>query len=274
MKISFIGAGKVGTAMATYMSNDFDILYFHSRSPASAQEAASILGCHVAGIDTLIDESDVIFVTTNDNAIQDVVNEISLKHLKGKLFIHMSGALSSEVFIPLKESGAYTCSMHPLQTFTDTIKAVMDLKKAYFSLEGDIEQVLPIVHKLGNPYFELSKEQKNKYHLSACVFSNYLVTLMNYGSRILESIGIDEENGLKAMQPLIDATLSNIYLKGTKNALTGPIQRGDTGTLEKHMDELEGLDLEAYQLLGRLTTDALIMDKNKQSILDAIWRKS
>lgn len=274
MKISFVGAGKVGTAFAKYVSSHYEVKYFSSKSEASAQLAAKEVGCGVAAIDLLVSESDIVFITTSDNAISEVAKAISGLNVAGKLFIHMSGALTTEVLKDLEAVGAYTCSMHPLQTFSDTKKAVEDLKSAYFSVEGDIERVLPIIETLGNPYFILSKEQKTKYHLSACVFSNYLVTLMDFGTRLLEDIGIEKKNGLKAMRPLIDATLSNIYSKGTVGALTGPIQRGDTNTLEKHMTELQGVDLEAYQLLGKMTTKELIMDENKKSILDALWRQS
>ena len=85
---------------------------------------------------------------------------------------------------------------------------------------------------------------------------------------------IDEKNGLKAMKPLVEATLSNIMLKGTKEALTGPIQRGDTKTIARHMNELEGLDLKAYQLLGHMTTNELIMDDDKKRVLEALWREN
>ncbi|MCH4889012.1 DUF2520 domain-containing protein [Acidaminobacter sp. JC074] len=273
MRVSFIGAGHVGKALAKYISNHVDLVYFNSRSKSSAEKACKYVNCLYGDLETLVNESDMIFITTSDNAISSVAKDLTSFDVKGKTFVHTSGAMTSDELQELKALGAFTCSMHPLQTFSDTDKAVMDLKQAYFALEGDTDKLMDLVSKTCNPYFILSKEQKNKYHLSACIFSNYLVTLMNYGSRILSSIGIEEEDGLKAMKPLIEATLSNIHLKGTEKALTGPIQRADTKTLEKHMTELDGLDLEAYRLLGEMTTDRLIMDKDKKSILDAMWRK-
>ena len=273
MKVSFIGAGKVGTAIAKYIASTVEVNYFNSRNMSSAEKAADFVGCDTANLDVLVDASDVIFITVSDNSINEVSKQLSSYQVTDKTFVHMSGALTSDELKELKEKGAKTCSMHPLQTFADTEKAVLDLKEAYFSLEGDLDVIEPLVKQLGNPYFVLNKEQKNKYHLSACIFSNYLVTLMNFGSRMMSSIGIEEKDGLKAMQPLIEATLSNIYLKGTEQALTGPIKRGDTKTLINHMTELEGLDLEAYQLLGQMTTNKLIMDHDKKSILDALWRR-
>jgi predicted short-subunit dehydrogenase-like oxidoreductase (DUF2520 family) len=273
MKISFIGAGKVGTAFGKYLSSHYEVAYINDLNQEQAKLSATYIGCQLAENDKLVAESDVIFLTVSDNFIYSLAGEIAAFDVKDKLFVHMSGALTSEELRDLKNKGAKTCSMHPLQTFSDTEKAVEDLKEAYFAVEGDDDLVESMIKKLGNPYFKLDKSQKNKYHLSACIFSNYLVTLMNYGSRMMADIGIKEEDALKAMKPLIDATLSNIMLKGTEQSLTGPIQRGDTKTVEKHMTELNGVDLEAYQLLGRMTTDELIMNDDIKSILNAIWRE-
>jgi len=273
MKISFIGAGKVGTAFGKYLSKHFEVAYINDLNQEQAKLSASYIGCQLATNGKLVAESDVVFLTVSDNYINSLAMEISTFDVKNKLFVHMSGALTSEELRDLKNHGAMTCSMHPLQTFSDTQKAVEDLKEAYFAVEGDDDLVESMIKKLGNPYFKLDKSQKNKYHLSACIFSNYLVTLMNFGSRMMAEVGIKEEDALKAMKPLIDATLSNIMLKGTEKSLTGPIQRGDTKTVEKHMTELNGVDLEAYQLLGRMTTDELIMNDDIKSILNAIWRE-
>lgn len=273
MRLSFIGAGKVGSVIAKYLSKYEDVCYFYSRNKNSATKAANFVSCQTADLEDLIKDSDVVFITTGDNQIAQVAEDISNYDVKGKTFIHMSGALTSDELSVLKDGGALTCSMHPLQTFSDIDKAVVDIKDAYFALEGDLEVSESILKKTKNPYFVLDKSQKNKYHLSACIFSNYLVTLMNFGKRMLEDVGITEEDGLRAMKPLIDATLSNIHLKGTNQALTGPIQRADTKTLENHMKALDGVDLEAYQLLGKMTTDKLIMDDDKKSILDALWRR-
>lgn len=276
MNVSFIGAGKVGTAFGQYISNSVNVKYYHSRSKASAEKAADVVGCEVADLRHLVEASDLIFITTSDNAIESVAGAISKLDIviSKKAFVHMSGALTSRELDVLKEKGAQICSLHPLQTFSDIQKAVIDLKTAYFSVEGDKAVVESLVKELGNPYFVLDEQQKNKYHLSACIFSNYLCTLMNLGSRMLEAIGIEEKDGMKAMKPLIEATLSNIYLKGTQASLTGPIQRGDTKTLNRHMSELKGLDLKAYQLLGEMTTKELIMNDDIKNALTALWREN
>ncbi len=267
MKISFIGAGKVGTAMGHYLKKDNEVVYYYSRTKESAIKASEYVGCsYTECINTLLNSSDIIFITTNDDMIKRVSDDLAGYNVKEKVFIHMSGALSSDELLSLKKAGAITASMHPLLAFSDIDKAVKDLPTIYFSLEGDVEYVKLLLEGK-NKYFILSKEDKVLYHLSACIFSNYLVTLMNFGENILSQIGI--EDGINAMKPLIEASLSNVYLKGTIDALTGPIKRGDINTLTKHISQLKGLNKDLYLLLGEYTS-AMIDDEK----LKSLWREN
>lgn len=278
MNISFIGAGKVGTSFGKYLSdNGMHINYYLSRSIESAIKASEYLNCkYTDKLEELVLNSDIIFVTTSDNEIQIVSDHIFKLDLdvSDKIFVHMSGALTSDIFNKLESKGAKAYSLHPLQTFTNIEKAIEDLGNSYFSIESNSDKLLftKLLDKLGNNYFTLTPEQKVKYHLSACVLSNYLVTLMDFGIRKLEEIGIDSDAGLSAMEPLIMATYNNVKSKGTTNALSGPVQRGDTKTIERHLDELQGLDLDLYKLLGKVTTERLV-EENKKKILNEIWER-
>lgn len=278
MKISFIGAGKVGTAFGKYLANNsVSVIYYLSKNFDSSVKAADYVNCEATeNIKTLIDNSDIIFITTKDDQIGSVAKEIyeSSAILKGKVFVQMSGALTSEILNILENKGAAIYSMHPLQTFSDIDKGVEDLGTTYFSLESkcDLNIMINLLKQINNPYFVLTSEQKVKYHLSACLFSNYLVTLLDFGVKMLGEIGINSDDGLKAMDPLIMATYNNVKSKGTKESLTGPIQRGDTDTLEKHLEQLDGLDLEVYRSLGKMTTERLVDDSKKQLLME-FWER-
>lgn len=105
MKISFIGAGKVGTAFGRYISGHHHILYYYSQSLKSSERAAEFVKAKATtSIKVLIEESEVIFITTQDKNISHVVDTIKSLELDlvNKHFVHMSGALTSEVLEPLK----------------------------------------------------------------------------------------------------------------------------------------------------------------------------
>jgi predicted short-subunit dehydrogenase-like oxidoreductase (DUF2520 family) len=273
MNLSFIGAGKVGTSLGKYFSTHHDITYY-SKHFESADKAASFSDGHAVSSLSEALLSEFIFITTQDQYIEDVVDKINESDvdLTGKVILHVSGAHSSLLLNKLMKKGAEVCSLHPLQAFSDIEKSVNDLEKTYFSIEPENNRVIEFLRVFNNPYLLLKPEQKTKYHLSAVVLSNYMVTLMAYGEEILKSIGL--ENGLEAMKPLVENTLSNIYEKGVQDALTGPINRGDINTLENHMAALDDKEVVMYKQLGQLTTDLLVKDKIIKQHLQDLWRQS
>ena len=94
------------------------------------------------------------------------------------------------------------------------------------------------------------------YHCAGCVGSNYLVTLMDTTIQMLKEAGFEEKQAMDCIEPLIRKTVDNIFELGTKKALTGPISRGDMGTVKKHKDKLIELNkdwLDMYTVMGDMT---------------------
>lgn len=266
MRIGFIGAGKVATAFGRYLSSKgLTISGYHDRHPEKVAHAGHrTRSSAFHDMSELAAHSDMILITTRDDQIEGVCrqlceqNDIEPRHLVG----HMSGAHSCRILITAQKMGAAIFSLHPLQAFANEDKALAELPNTYFSLEGEngrLEPVVKVLSQLGNPYFKLSSEYKSLYHLSACVLSNYLVTLMEIGLSALEKSGIDPKEGFAAMRPLIEGTLANIAQLGPVRALTGPIARGDAGTIEQHLKALKapGLDRlkSVYTFMGLQTLD-------------------
>lgn len=277
MRIGFIGAGKVGTAFGRYLKNKgFHIIGYYSRTIESSKRAADLTeSVFFESADKLINEIDIIFITTNDDEISKVCEGLAEGSLlkPGQILVHMSGAASSGILNSARARGCYIYSLHPLQAFAHISKAVEDLSKTVFSIEGDSEKICVIEEMLrecGNDYFIIDKEQKSLYHATACVVSNYLVTLMDYGLSLFEAIDIDKDEGYKALYPLIEGTIKNIYNLGTEEALTGPIARGDIKTIEGHIESLNKIcpdKLELYKIIGdktlELAAKGKLYDKNK-----------
>ncbi len=271
MNIGFIGAGKVGTAFGKYLSNNgFNVKGYHSRSEKSAQNAARFCNSRAySSINELTHSADIILITTNDDEIAKIVEKLTKENIlsTGQIVVHMSGASSSEILKAVKEKGCFTYSLHPLQAFADIEKAVMDLKDTVFSIEGDKEKIHileEILKATGNKYFKITKEQKSIYHAGACVVSNYLVTLMDWGLSLFEAIGIKSDDGYKALYPLIEGTIKNIYKLGPEKALTGPIARGDIETVENHIKSIKNTvqdRMDFYRLMGNMTLELAKKDR-------------
>ncbi len=270
MKIGFIGAGKVGLCFGLYLQqNHFTVTGYFSRSFQSAQTASMKTGTKsFDNINELVSNSDGIFITTNDDQIETACRQLAdaVVTLKNKFVAHMSGALSSSALEIARKKGAVTFSLHPLQAFADVDKSVADLKSCYFGIEGQEQSEIleDILNQTGNPFLKLLPEQKTRYHIVACVVSNYLVALIDYGLEIFGTIGIDTEMGLQALMPMIRGTVENIGQLGTEKALTGPIARGDTQTIQKQMRIFGAEETEqasVYGFLGRLTLDLAMKDR-------------
>jgi len=273
MKIGFIGAGKVSTALGKYFyDRGIQISGYYSRSCCSAQNASRLTNSAAfKSCKSLSLVSDMLFITVPDDSIKKVCDSLALEGIlkKGQIIIHTSGAHPSTILSSAKEKGCLVFSMHPLQSFASFENSLESLKNTVFSIEGDKEKVhyLEDVMKiLGNDYFIIKPEDKILYHSAACIVSNYFTTLIDYGLDIFEAISIDRDIGLRALMPLIEGTLDNIRILGTQDALTGPIARGDIGTVENHIKEIKGKipeKLSLYLKLGKLTVDLALREKLK-----------
>jgi predicted short-subunit dehydrogenase-like oxidoreductase (DUF2520 family) len=264
MRVGFIGAGKVATPFGRYLhQRQVTVGGYLDHTAEKAEAAAQGAGSTPCDdLTQLAARCDIILITTQDDQIAPTCEalcgqaQITGRHRVG----HMSGAHPSGLLAAARKLGATIFSLHPLQAFADPQIAFEALPRTFFALEGQGEG-LPLVAAmmavLGNPCFNITPENKRLYHISACVISNFLVTLMDVGLAALEHSGIDPQQGFQAMRPLIEGTLANIADLGTAKALTGPIARGDGGTIAGHLEALDAAaltDLKAfYTFMGRRT---------------------
>lgn len=275
MKMSFIGAGKVGTALGIYFKKKgFNIEGYYSRSNISSQKASKLTDSQAFDYIEQLATSDIIWITTNDDVIEEVGKQLAeLETITDRHIIaHMSGAHGSSALNTLREKGCSVYSIHPLQAFASPELAVEALEKTVFTIEGSPEQ-LPIIKsifdKTGNMNFIINEEGKTLYHAGACILSNYLVTLIDVAFNLFQQAGIERDKILDATMPLIMGTLNNIKIKDTKASLTGPIQRSDYYTIQKHIAEISSKlpeEIEFYQFMGLKTLQMIEDNKSVEQI--------
>jgi predicted short-subunit dehydrogenase-like oxidoreductase (DUF2520 family) len=262
-KIGFIGCGRVGTALAMLLQQvGYEVVGVASRRQTSAEILAKRLSCPVLDGPEVARRSDVLFLTTSDDAVSTVsaaLSEAAAFH-DGQIVLHLSGALTSDALAPAAAQGAIALSLHPIQSFASVEQAIAVLPGSYFSIEGDPRGygfAREVVTQLGGQSFLLDSDAKVLYHAACVVASNYFVGLLACSLDLLDEAGIPEEMRLPALLPLVAGTLNNIRTLGIPRALTGPIARGDAGTVEKHLVVLESLpeQLRIYLSLGLKTID-------------------
>ena len=264
-KISIIGCGKVGTALAVFLSKaGYKIAGLSSRTINSARKTAKN-----SGSGTIFNNpedaamvGDIIFITTPDNIIEKVCSDITKKNIlkKETTIFHCSGALSSKILISAFKKGFYTGSIHPLQSFAPYKKNQKSpFKGINISIEGEKEAIKKgekIINNLKANFFTIPTNAKILYHTAAVVASNYLVTLQNFALYLLYKAGLSEDKAYEILEPLIYGTLNNIKNRGIKNSLTGPLARGDTEIVASHIKDIKKNCpefSELYKLLGEHT---------------------
>lgn len=285
MRIGFIGAGVVGTALARALSQaGYEVVATASRRFESAQRLAeSVPGCTpYPGLQAAAEASDLVFITTRDDAIEEVAR--SVRWRPGQMVVYTSGATTVSALAPAKEAGAQTAGFHPLQTFASAEQALANLPGTTFVLEGEGEVMAHLekmAEDLGGRHLTLRSEDKVLYHAAAVVTSNYTVTLMQMAADLWRAFGVETDVAVQALLPLLKGTVRNIEAVGLPRCLTGPVARGDVGTITAHLEAMSERApelLPAYRELGLLaipigiakgTLDPAAAERLRETLKDA-----
>ena len=165
----------------------------------------------------------------------------SLRMYGGQAMIHTSGALGAEVLAPAMAAGTQIGAFHPLVAFADTERAVEALHGATVAIEGDDQlasMLAAMAEALGATPVRLAPGSKAAYHAAAVLAAGGFVALLDAIAELGRVAGLDEAGSLAIYGPLIEGTLGNARALGIRAALTGPMTRGDVGTLEAHLETL------------------------------------
>jgi predicted short-subunit dehydrogenase-like oxidoreductase (DUF2520 family) len=261
MKISIIGAGRLGGALAIALSKkNYTIENLVARNLETARNIAEIITpkpviLEVKELSKIT--SDIIFITTQDAEIGSVAQLLE-ENLSHKPFVfHTSGALSSEILDELKAIGCRIGSIHPLISVSDSLRGAERFANAYFCVEGDTEAVeigREIVGNLGGNSFAVETKYKTLYHASAVTACGHLVALVDAAIEMLTKCGLNETDARQTLLPLIKSTVENLETQTTAESLTGTFARADVATFEKHLETLQknvsAEIMEIYLLLG------------------------
>jgi predicted short-subunit dehydrogenase-like oxidoreductase (DUF2520 family) len=260
LKLGFIGAGTVGNALAVRLAGrGYPVAAVSSRSLTSAQRlAGAVKGCQVFDSSQAVaDNAELVFITTPDDAIAKIA--AGVKWHPGQSVVHCSGADSTDILQPAREAGAKVGAFHPLQTFASPEQAVENIPGSTFALEAEeplLGTLKDMAVALDGQWVELKAKDKVLYHAAAVFACNYMVTLTKLATDLWQTFDVPPPKAAKALVPLLRGTLHNIETIGIPNCLTGPIARGDIGTINKHLDSLKSNAphlVSTYRELGRQT---------------------
>ena len=242
--VGIVGAGAVGTALGLAISRaGWPVTAVASRDAGHRDRFTGLVPTARAFIEpgTVIDEAELVILAVPDDAIGAVVEPLRL--FSGQTMVHTSGLLGAQVLSPALAAGSHIGAFHPLVSFTsDVERSVAGLSGATIALEGDdaiIGLLADLAEAIGGVAVRLPPGTKPAYHAAAVLASGGLVALLDAIVTLGAAAGLDERGSLTIYGRLMEQTLANARAVGVAAALTGPIARGDAGTLEAHLEALE-----------------------------------
>ena len=268
-RLGFIGVGKVGATLALSLdAAGYKITALYNRSAARAESLAAIIGALVVETPAAaLNLSDLTFLTVADSAIGILAHEIAANGpWENRAVIHTSGAYSVDKLAPLADAGLMVGSLHPAFPFADVDSAVQSLPGASFAMEAqDVpvrEWLSQIVIDLHGHVIDIPPGKKAVYHAAMVFASNYTVSLFATAEHLLSELNADRPAARQALLGILQATVGNLTQRQTTaDALTGPLVRGDTSTIQAHLAALQDHPevRASYLQLARLSVPLLRM---------------
>jgi predicted short-subunit dehydrogenase-like oxidoreductase (DUF2520 family) len=255
--IGVVGAGAAGTALGVALHRaGWNVAAVASRDAGRRErfralvpgarafpEAAAILdACHLA------------ILAVPDDVIGEVAAGLHL--YSGQAIVHLSGLHDAGILAPAGAAGTSAGSFHPLVAFADLDRALAALPGATVAIEGD-EALLGLLAEMatsiGAVPVRLAPGSKAAYHAAAVLAAGGLTALLDVVAAVAGPTGLDEAGALAVYGPLAAQALANVRAMGPGPALTGPVVRGDAGTITAHLTAVApaGPDAVAvYRALG------------------------
>lgn len=275
-RITIVGAGNLGSALAVALRRagyTMDMIVAHSRrSQARARALGKRAGARVTpGL--MGSRADLVWICVPDSSIGQTAEPLAKQiDWKGRVALHSSGALTSDVLSALRARGAAVASAHPLMTFVRGSRA--SFEEVPFAIEGDAAAVRVarrIVRDLGGKAYAIRKSEKAAYHAWGTFASPLLTGLLATTEQLAQAAGVRGKEARARMGPILRQTLENYIAFGAEDAFSGPIIRGDVETVEKHLRVLRGQPIarDVYVALARAALEFLPA-KNKSALRRAL----
>jgi predicted short-subunit dehydrogenase-like oxidoreductase (DUF2520 family) len=240
-----IGCGKAGLSLALALKTaGWSVEGCLSRTADSTRQGQQWLACPaLPGLSGIPPEAAVI-LGLPEGQLADMDRRLAREdpHLRGRVVLHLSGALPSRALEACRLGGASVGSFHALMTLPDPLTGARRLRGTTFALEGRpaaVELMRDMAQSLSGKFFILSPRGKTLYHAAAVLAANHLIVLLADSQDLLLRAGADPEAATPAFRSLVEGTVANLYAAGPVASITGPVERADSTTVKNHLQALK-----------------------------------
>ena len=281
-QVGVVGAGRVGSVLAASLRRSgLAVVAAHGLSDASRRRAEALLpGVPLLPVSAVVEKADLLLLAVPDDTLPGLVQGVarSTGFRPGQVVAHTSGRHGAAVLAPAADAGAVTMAVHPAMTFTGTEVDLDRLRGTRFGVTADeahLERADALVARLGGVPVHIDEADRDLYHAALAHGANHLVTLVSDALGLLAEAGVGDPAG--TLRPLLEAALDNALRQGSA-ALTGPVARGDAGTVAAHLRTIAAVapdSVDLYVALARHTAAQAVADGRLRSadaagLLDAL----
>ena len=254
--VGVIGPGRAGVGLALALVQAGYTVRLHGRRKKTVPKPLELTVGAGDEPPAWVAQAGVLILAVRDDAISPLAEALARAEAvrSDQVVLHLSGVQGQEALAPLVPSRAALGSLHPLQTISDPERAPARLKGTWAAVEGmprAVQAAEGLAQEIGMRPFRLSGKQKAIYHAGAVFASNYFVVVEAIAQRLLRHAGLSDAEAWQALRPLVEGTFENLTRQQPKDALTGPVARGDEATIRRHLESLTRDDALLYRALGR-----------------------
>ena len=262
LKVGVIGVGRAGGPVAAALHRaGHQVVAAYAVSDTSRLRAESLIPqAALLPLNEVVDAADLVLVSVPDDVLPGLVGGLARARVwhPGQFVVHIAGRYGTSVLSPATDLGCLPLALHPVMTFTGTSVDLQRLSACPFGVTAP-EVLRPVAEALvvemgGEPVW-VPEGARIAYHAAIAHGANHLVSLVAEVLDLLRDAGIEEPRTL--IEPILRAALDNVLERGDA-ALTGPVSRGDAGTVSAHLAAISEhgvVSRDAYVAMARLTAD-------------------
>lgn len=260
--INIIGCGRAAGSLARLwnQSGSLAIGDILNRSRESSGSAVHKVGAgRAAGCMEDMQPAGFWLIGANDSQILKLASELANARddLENALVFHLAGRFGLDVLAPLERSGAQLAALHPVRSLTDARIAVDDFAGTACVAEGSslaLDRLKPLITSIGGTWLPVSAIDRGLYHASVSILSNITKAVAWKAQKWQQKAGLPADTAASVTHQLLQSTMEDLTRAGARQTITGPVVRGDTSTIEAHLEALRAShpeDIDVYRVLAR-----------------------
>jgi predicted short-subunit dehydrogenase-like oxidoreductase (DUF2520 family) len=272
--IGIAGSGRLGQALGRLLHDrGHPIVAVAGRDHRRTETAAAFINSDVLSVSyaELPSLASSVLICVPDDALESVACTLAASKQPISIALHTCGSRGAEALAALESRGASCATLHPLQTIASPEQGVADLPGSSFGITGSgpaAEWAIEIVRLLDGHALNIAPENRPLYHAAAVMASNYIVAMIDAAVILMGQAGVPREPALRALAPLVRASVKNALEAGPVQALTGPIERGDARTIATHLKALDNVPESVRQLYRQAGLHTIEVAQRKTPAMD------